>query len=65
MNLTILPEFAAAFAIVMARVGTLVMLMPGIGDRVIPVRMRLTFALLMSLLFLPMLRPLNGRRIPP
>lgn len=57
MNLTILPEFAAAFAIIMARIGTLVMLMPGIGDRVIPVRMRLTFALLLSLLFLPLLRP--------
>jgi flagellar biosynthetic protein FliR len=57
MNLTILPEFAAAFAIVMARVGTLVMLMPGIGDRSIPARMRLTFALLLSLLFLPLVRP--------
>jgi flagellar biosynthetic protein FliR len=57
VNLTILPEFAAAFAIIMARIGTLVMLMPGIGDRVIPVRMRLTFALLLSLLFLPLLRP--------
>ncbi|MGL4242592.1 MAG: flagellar biosynthetic protein FliR [Beijerinckiaceae bacterium] len=57
MNLTILPEFAAAFALVMARVGTLVMLMPGIGDRSIPVRMRLTFALLLSLLFLPIVRP--------
>jgi flagellar biosynthesis protein FliR len=57
MNLTILPEFAAAFALVMARVGTLVMLMPGIGDRSIPVRMRLTFALLLSLLFLPLVRP--------
>jgi flagellar biosynthetic protein FliR len=58
MNLTILPEFAAAFALVMARVGTLVMLMPGVGDRSIPVRMRLTFALLLSLLFLPIVRPI-------
>jgi flagellar biosynthesis protein FliR len=57
MNLTILPEFAAAFALVMARVGTLVMLMPGVGDRTIPARMRLTFALLLSLLFLPLVRP--------
>jgi flagellar biosynthesis protein FliR len=57
MNLTILPEFAAAFALVMARVGTLVMLMPGIGDRNIPVRMRLTFALLLSLMFVPLVRP--------
>ncbi len=57
MNLTVLPEFAAAFLIIMARVGTLVMMMPGIGDRVIPARMRLTFALLLSLLLLPLLRP--------
>ncbi len=57
MNLTILPEFAAAFALVMARVGTLVMLMPGIGDRSIPARSRLAFALLLSLLMLPLVRP--------
>jgi len=57
MNLTILPEFAAAFALVMARVGTLTMLMPGIGDRTIPARTRLSFALLLSLLFLPLVRP--------
>lgn len=57
MNVTILPEFAAAFALVLARVGTLVMLMPGIGDRTIPARARLAFALLLSLLFLPLVRP--------
>jgi flagellar biosynthesis protein FliR len=57
MNLTILPEFAAAFMLVMARVGTLVMLMPGIGDRSIPARMRLTFALLLSLMLVPLVRP--------
>lgn len=57
MNLTIVPEFAAAFALVLARVGALVMLMPGIGDRTIPARMRLSFALLLSLLLLPLVRP--------
>jgi flagellar biosynthesis protein FliR len=57
MNVTILPEFAAAFALVMARIGTLVMLMPGVGDRTIPVRIRLAFALLLSLMFLPIVRP--------
>jgi flagellar biosynthetic protein FliR len=57
MNLTILPEFAALFALVMARIGTLVMLMPGVGDRSIPVRMRLAFAILLSLMFLPLVRP--------
>ncbi len=57
MNVTILPEFAAAFALVMARIGTLVMLMPGVGDRSIPVRIRLAFALLLSLMLLPIVRP--------
>jgi flagellar biosynthesis protein FliR len=56
MTITLLPDFAAAFALVMGRIGTLVMLMPGVGDRVIPVRMRLSFALLLSLLFLPLVR---------
>jgi flagellar biosynthesis protein FliR len=64
MTLTLLPEFAAAFVLVLARIGTLVMLMPGIGDRTIPVRMRLSFALLLSLLLLPLIRqtlpPLSG-----
>jgi flagellar biosynthesis protein FliR len=56
VNLSILPEFAAAFMLVMARVGTLVMLMPGIGDRTVPARMRLSFALLISLLLMPLIR---------
>jgi flagellar biosynthesis protein FliR len=61
MTLTLLPDFAAAFILVFARVGTLVMLMPGIGDRTIPARMRLSFALLLSLLFLPIIR----QKLPP
>jgi flagellar biosynthesis protein FliR len=64
MTVTLLPDFAAAFILVLARIGTLVMLMPGIGDRNIPGRMRLAFALLLSLLFLPLIRqtlpPLSG-----
>jgi flagellar biosynthesis protein FliR len=57
VTLTLLPEFAALFLIAFARVGTLVMLMPGIGDRLIPVRARLAFALLLTLVLLPLLRP--------
>ncbi|MGL4636754.1 MAG: flagellar biosynthetic protein FliR [Beijerinckiaceae bacterium] len=64
MTITLLPEFAAAFVLVFARIGTIVMLMPGIGDRSIPARIRLSFALLLSLLFLPLIRatipPLSG-----
>ena len=40
--------------LVFARVGAMVMLMPGIGDPVVPPRIRLSFALLMSLLLAPL-----------
>jgi flagellar biosynthesis protein FliR len=57
VNLTLVPEFAASFVLVFVRIGTLVMLMPGIGDRAIPARARLSFALLLSLVLLPLVRP--------
>ncbi len=56
MNL--LPEWATAFMIAFARVGVLVMLLPGIGERMIPARVRLVFALLLTLVFLPVVQPL-------
>ena len=57
MNLLI-PEIAAAFMLTFARVGTLVMLMPGIGEQMIPVRARLGFALLLTLVLFPLTRTL-------
>ncbi|OYX69502.1 MAG: flagellar biosynthetic protein FliR [Caulobacter sp. 32-67-35] len=42
--------------LVFARVGAMVMLMPGIGDTSVPARVRLGFALLMSLLLTPLLQ---------
>jgi flagellar biosynthetic protein FliR len=56
-----IPELATLFLLVFARVGTLVMLLPGIGERMIPGRIRLSFALFLALLILPIARPL----IPP
>jgi flagellar biosynthesis protein FliR len=53
MNYSLIPETAAAFILVFARVGTLVMLLPGIGERFINVRARLSFALLLTLVMLP------------
>jgi flagellar biosynthesis protein FliR len=53
MNLSFLPEFAVAFFLVFARVGALIMLLPGVGERFVPVRIRLTFALFLTLAFLP------------
>ena len=39
MNVSILPEFAIAFALVFARVGTMIMLLPGLSERSTPARM--------------------------
>lgn len=54
MNFDLIPETAATFMLVFARVGTLVILMPGIGERFIAPRARLGFALLLTLVFFPM-----------
>jgi flagellar biosynthetic protein FliR len=57
MNLLI-PEMAAAYMLTFARVGTLVMLMPGIGEQLINARARLAFALLLALVLFPFTRTL-------
>jgi flagellar biosynthesis protein FliR len=54
----LLPGLAAAFLLTFARVGTLLMLMPGIGESFVSARVRLAFALLVSLVLFPMVRPL-------
>lgn len=56
MQIAILPEISALFVLVFARVGTLVMLMPGIGERLILSRGRLSLAFFVSLVILPMAR---------
>ena len=43
MNL-LLPGIASAYLIAFARVGTLIMLMPGIGEQAVSPRLRLAFA---------------------
>ena len=53
-----IPDLAAAFMLAFARIGTLVMLMPGIGERMLPARVRLSIALLLTLVILPIVRPL-------
>jgi flagellar biosynthetic protein FliR len=52
------PELATVFLLAFARVGTLVMLLPGVGERGVPGRMRLAFALLLTLILLPIARGL-------
>ncbi|MDR7036847.1 flagellar biosynthetic protein FliR [Methylobacterium sp. BE186] len=57
MNL-LLPGIAAAYLLTFARVGTLIMLMPGLGEQLVSARLRLAFALLVSLVLFPTVRPL-------
>ncbi len=54
----VIPELATAFMLTFARVGTLVMLMPGIGEQMIPARARLGLALLLTLVLFPLTRTL-------
>ncbi|MGV7029454.1 flagellar biosynthetic protein FliR [Methylobacterium symbioticum] len=54
------PGIAAAFLLTFARVGTLIMLMPGIGEQTVSPRLRLAFALLVALVLFPTVRPLLG-----
>ena len=54
MSFQILPELSMAFMLIFARIGTLVMLLPGLGERSFPVRVRLSVALLLTLVFFPL-----------
>jgi flagellar biosynthetic protein FliR len=58
MQIAILPEISAIFVLVFARVGTMVMLMPGIGERFVFSRARLSLAFFIALMVAPMVRPL-------
>ncbi len=53
-----LPGWAFAFMLVLARVGTACMLLPGIGEAELPATLRIIFAVVLSGLLLPVLRPL-------
>ncbi|PZA09425.1 flagellar type III secretion system protein FliR [Rhodopseudomonas palustris] len=56
IDLTFLPALAAAFILVFARVGSMVMLMPALGESNIPTRVKLSVALLLTLIMLPLHR---------
>jgi len=55
VTLDLLPQIAAAFVLIFARVGTMVMLMPGLGEAGVPARLRLAIAVMLCLMFLPLL----------
>jgi flagellar biosynthesis protein FliR len=56
IDVSILPALAAAFMLVFARIGAMVMLLPGLGESNIPVRVKLAIALLLTLIMLPLHR---------
>ena len=52
-----LPQTAFLYLLIFARVGSMLMLIPALGEQTIPARMRLTFALMFSLVLYPLLSP--------
>jgi flagellar biosynthesis protein FliR len=56
IDVSFLPALGAAFLLVFARTGTMLMLLPGLGEQNISARMRLTFALILAAMLLPLHR---------
>jgi flagellar biosynthetic protein FliR len=57
IDVSFLPAFAAAFMLAFARIGTMVMLLPGLGELSVPPRVRLAVALVLTAVILPLHRP--------
>jgi flagellar biosynthetic protein FliR len=53
IDISFLPGLAAAYLLSFARIGTMVMLMPGLGEMNISARVRLTIALVLTAIILP------------
>ncbi len=56
IDVSFLPALGAAFMLVFARTGTMVMLLPGLGEQNISARLRLTIALVLATILLPLHR---------
>ena len=57
ISLNWLPETAYLYVLIFARVGSILMLIPALGEQVIPARMRLSFALLFATVLFPLVSP--------
>jgi flagellar biosynthetic protein FliR len=57
IQLDFLPDVAAAFMLMFARLGTMIMLLPALGESSIPMRFRLTIALAVTLVLYPVGAP--------
>ncbi|RXF72637.1 flagellar biosynthetic protein FliR [Hansschlegelia zhihuaiae] len=58
MTVEFLPNEVAAYLLILARVGALVMLLPALGEENVSPRFRLTIAVLLAFVFWPFARPL-------
>lgn len=56
VDIAFLPSYAAAFILMFARIGTMVMLLPALGEMSVPVRIRLVTALMLTLVMFPLHR---------
>ncbi len=56
IDVSFLPALGAAFLLVFARTGTMVMLLPGLGEQNVSPRLRLTIALILAAVLLPLHR---------
>jgi flagellar biosynthesis protein FliR len=56
IDVSFLPAYGATFMLIFARVGTMVMLLPGLGEMSVPRRVRLILALVLTATLLPLHR---------
>jgi flagellar biosynthetic protein FliR len=56
IDVSFLPAFAAAFMLCFARIGTMVMLLPGLGELTVSPPVRLALALVLTMVILPLHR---------
>src|SRR6266849_4078618 len=56
IDISFLPALATVFMLVFARTGTMIMLLPGLGEITVPVRVRLTIALVLAAVLVPLHR---------
>lgn len=56
IDLSFLPALGGAFLLIFARIGTMLMLLPGLGEQNISSRIRLTIALVLAAVLLPLHR---------
>jgi flagellar biosynthetic protein FliR len=56
IDISFLPALGASFLLVFARTGTMVMMLPGLGEQNVSARLRLTIALILAAVLLPLHR---------